>query len=72
MTYRRLYFTIQTLVRTGLEKINVLGLEEAQQDVRQIFNMCLELVRFWEGELTEEQYDDLTDIIAELPILKEV
>ena len=69
MTYRRLYIAIETLVKTGLEKVNVLGEEEAQNDLWQIYEICQELLRFWEDEITDDQDYDLEEIIAELPIL---
>jgi len=72
MTYRRLYITIDTLVKTGLEKVNVLGVDEAQNDLWQIYDMCQELMAFWDSELTEERIDELEEIIAELPLLKRV
>ena len=72
MTYRRLYITIDTMVKTGLEKVNVLGVEEAQNDLWQIYDMCQELMAFWDSELTEERIDELEEIIAELPLLKRV
>jgi hypothetical protein len=70
MTYRKLYITIDTLVKTGLEKVNVLGVEESQADLWQIYDMCQELMAFWDSELTEEHIDELEEIIAELPLLK--
>ena len=70
MTYRRLYITIDTLVETGLEMANVLGVEESQADLWQIYGMCQELMAFWDSELTEEHIDELEEIIAELPLLK--
>ena len=72
MTYTRLRITIDTLVKTGLEKVNVLGVEESQTDLWQIYGMCQELMAFWDSELTEERIDELEEIIAELPILKKV
>ena len=69
MTYARLRITIDTLVKTGLEKVNVLGVDEAQNDLWQIYEICQELLRFWENEITDEQDYDLEEIIAELPIL---
>jgi len=69
MSYVRLKLTIETLVKTGLEKVNVLGVEEAQADLWQIYDMCQELMAFWDSELTEERIDELEEIIAELPIL---
>jgi len=72
MTYRRLYITIDTMVKTGLEKVNVLGVEEAQNDLWQIYDICQELMAFWDSELTEERIDELEEIIAELPLLKRV
>ena len=73
MTYRKLYITIDTLVKTGLEKVNVLGIEDAQSDLWQIYEMCEELLRFWENEITDDQYYELEEmIIAELPLLKRV
>ena len=72
MTYRRLYITIDTLVKTGLEKVNVLGVDEAQNDLWQIYDMCQELMAFWGSELTEEHIDELEEIIAELPLLQRV
>ena len=70
MTYRRLYITIDTMVKTGLEKVNVLGVEEAQNDLWQIYDICQELMAFWDSELTEERIDELEEIIAELPLLQ--
>ena len=70
MTYRRLYITIETLVKTGLEKVNVLGIEDAQSDLWQIYDICQELLRFWENEITDDQDYELEEIIAELPLLK--
>ena len=72
MTYRRLYIAIETLVKTGLEKVNVLGEEEAQNDLWQIYELCNELMTFWDSELTEEYIDELEEIIAELPLLQRV
>ena len=72
MTYARLRITIDTLVKTGLEKVNVLGIEDAQNDLWQIYEMCEELLRFWEDEITDDQDYDLEEIIAELPLLKRV
>ena len=70
MTYARLRITIDTLVKTGLEKVNVLGVDEAQNDLWQIYDMCQELMAFWDSELTEERIDELEEIIAELPLLQ--
>jgi hypothetical protein len=72
MTYKRLYITIDTLVKTGLEKVNVLGVDEAQNDLWQIYEICQELMAFWDSELTEERIDELEEIMAELPLLKRV
>ena len=70
MTYARLKITIDTLVKTGLEKVNVLGMEESQADLWQIYEICQELMAYWDSELTEERIDELEEIIAELPLLK--
>ena len=70
MTYTRLRITIDTLVKTGLEKVNVLGVEESQADLWQIYGICQELMAFWDSELTEERIDELEKIIAELPLLQ--
>ena len=70
MTYVRLKLTIETLVKTGLEKVNVLGIEDAQNDLWQIYEICKELLRFWEDEITDDQDYELEEIIAELPLLK--
>ena len=70
MTYARLRIAIDTLVKTGLEKVNVLGIEDAQSDLWQIYDICQELMAFWDSELTEEHIDELEEIIAELPLLK--
>ena len=72
MTYRKLYITIDTLVKTGLEKANVLGVEESQSDLWQIYEICQELMAFWDSELTEDRIDELEEIMAELPLLKKV
>jgi len=72
MTYTRLRIAIDTLVKTGLEKVNVLGVEESQADLWQIYGMCQELMAFWDSELTEERMDELEEIIAELPLLQRV
>ena len=72
MTYARLRITIDTLVKTGLEKANVLGIEDAQNDLWQIYEMCEELLRFWEDEITDDQDYELEEIIAELPLLQRV
>ena len=70
MTYRKLYITIDTLVKTGLEKVNVLGVEESQADLWQIYEICQELMAFWDSELTEDRIDELEEIMAELPLLQ--
>jgi len=70
MSYVRLKLTIETLIKTGLEKVNVLGVEESQADLWQIYDMCQELMAFWDSELTEERIDELEEIIAELPLLQ--
>jgi hypothetical protein len=70
MTYIRLNLTIDTLVKTGLEKVNVLGVEESQNDLWQIYDICQELMAFWDDELTEARIDKLEEIIAKLPLLK--
>ncbi len=72
MSYVRLKVTIDTLVKTGLEKVNVLGIEDAQNDLWQIYELCNELMAFWDSELTEDRIDELEEIIAELPLLKRV
>ncbi len=72
MSYVRLKVTIDTLVKTGIEKVNVLGIEDAQDDLWQIYEMCNELMAFWDSELTEERIDELEETIAELPLLKKV
>jgi hypothetical protein len=72
MTYKRLYITIDTLVKTGFEKVNVLGIEDAQNDLWQIYDICQELMAFWDSELTEERIDELEEIMSELPLLKRV
>ena len=72
MSYVRLKLTIETLVKTGLEKVNVLGVEESQADLWQIYEICQELLRFWEDEITDDQDYELEEIIAELPLLKRV
>ena len=72
MSYARLRIAIDTLVKTGLEKANVLGIEDAQNDLWQIYDICQELLRFWENEITEERIDELEEIMAELPLLKKV
>jgi len=70
MTYARLRITIDTLVKTGLEKANVLGIEDTQNDLWRIYEMCEELLRFWENEITDDQDYKLEEIIAELPLLQ--
>ena len=70
MSYVRLKLTIETLVKTGLEKVNVLGMDEAQNDLWQIYEICQELMTFLDSELTEERIDELEEIIAELPLLQ--
>jgi hypothetical protein len=72
MTYTRLRITIDTLVKTGLEKVNILGVEESQADLWQIYDMCEELLQFWENEITDNQDYELEEIIAELPLLQRV
>jgi len=72
MSYVRLKFTIQTLVDTALEKVNVLGVEDAQNDLWQTYDICQELLRFWEDEITDDQDYELEEIIAELPLLQRV
>ena len=72
MSYVRLKFTIQTLVDTALEKVNVLGMEESQDDIWQIHELCNELMAFWDSELTEARIDELEEMIAELPLLQRV
>ncbi len=72
MTYARLRITIDTLVKTGLEKVNVLGMEESQADLWQIYEICQELMAYWDSELTEERIDELEEIIAELPLLQRI
>ena len=72
MSYVRLKLTIETLVKTGLEKVNVLGVEESQDDLWQIHELCQELMAFWDSELTEARIDELEEIIAELPFLQRV
>ena len=69
MTYVRLRIAIDTLVKTGLEKANVLGIEDAQNDLWQIYEMCEELLIFWEDEITDDQDYELEEIIAKLPLL---
>ena len=70
MTYVRLNLAIDTLVKTGLEKVNVLGIEDAQSDLWQIYNICQELMAFWDSELTEERIDELEEIMAKLPLMR--
>ena len=72
MSYVILKTTIDTLVKTGLEKVNVLRMDEAQNDLWQIHELCNELMAFWDSELTEARIDELEEIIAELPLLQRV
>jgi len=39
--------TLKGLLATAQEKINVLGEQDAQEDIRQIRSMYEEIVRFW-------------------------
>jgi len=72
MSYVRLKLTIETLVKTGFEKVNVLGMDEAQNDLWQIYEICQELMAFWDSELTEERIDELEETLAQLPLLQRV
>ena len=40
--------TLKGLLATGIEKICVIGLVDAQEDLKQIRDMYVELVRFWD------------------------
>jgi hypothetical protein len=51
--------TLKGLLATANEKICVLGLEDAQEDLRQIRDMYVELVRFWAlDEHLIEEFDE--------------
>lgn len=66
MTRLQMKIMMEGLISTAKEKINVLGWEEAREDVAKIIDMVEDLELFWDfdGKLTE------TDWIAE--ILEEV
>lgn len=69
---KRLEFKImmEGLVSTAVEKICVLGFEEAREDIERIINMIEELEAFWNssGELTETDWMD--EISATVEALK--
>jgi hypothetical protein len=51
--------TLKGLLATANEKICVLGLVDAQEDLRQIRDMYVELVRFWAlDEHLIEEFDE--------------
>ena len=62
MTKVKMTAMMEGLIETAVEKINVLGWEDAKEDVQKIVEMVEDLEMFWDwdGELTE------TDWVAEM------
>jgi len=56
--------TLKGLLATAIEKVCVLGEEDAQDDLKQIRNMYIELISFWtlDEELIEE-FDEKVGIL---------
>ena len=63
----QLKIMLEGLIATAVEKVNVLGWEEAQDDVEKTIDMVEDLEMFWDfdGVLTE------TDWVAEILIAVE-
>lgn len=55
--------TLKGLLTTAIEKVCVLGKEEALEDLTQIRNMYVELIRFW--NLDETLIDEFDERIAQ-------
>ncbi|MDK2918999.1 MAG: hypothetical protein PWQ37_1732 [Candidatus Petromonas sp.] len=58
MTRLKMKIMMEGLIATAVEKINVLGWEEAKKDVEKIVDMVEDLEMFWnpDGELTENDW----------------
>ena len=56
--------TLKGLLTTAVDKVCVLGKEDALEDLTQIRNMYVELVRFW--TLDEELIDRFDERIAQM------
>ena len=51
--------TLKGLLTTAIEKVCVLGEQDAQEDLKQIRDMYVELVRFWTlGDDLIEAFDE--------------
>ena len=58
-TEKLIEFTLKGLLATATEKMCVLGLVDAQEDLKQIRDMYVELVRFWTlDEHLIEEFDE--------------
>jgi len=58
MTKVKMTAMMEGLIETAVEKINVLGWEDAKEDVQKIVEMVENLEMFWDwdGELTETDW----------------
>ncbi|HEY5584282.1 MAG TPA: hypothetical protein VIK78_07315 [Ruminiclostridium sp.] len=56
--------TLKGLMATAIEKVCVLGNEDAQEDLKQIRDMYIELVRFWAlDEDLSDEFDEKVGIL---------
>jgi ATP-dependent Zn protease len=58
MTRLKMKIMMEGLIATAVEKINVLGWEEAKEDVEKIVDMVEDLEMFWDpdGKLTKTDW----------------
>lgn len=58
MTRLKMKIMMEGLIATAVEKINVLGWEEAKEDVEKIIDMIEDLEMFWDpdGKLTKTDW----------------
>ena len=57
--------TLNGLYATAQEKINVLGQEDAKEDIKQIIEMAAELIRFWGIDEDENLITSFENLITE-------
>lgn len=71
MTSEQLKMMMKGLIATVVEKICVLGWEDAKEDVEKIIDMIEDLEMFWDSDGTLTETDWMAEIAMTIETLKE-
>ena len=63
MTSRQLKIMMEGLIATAVEKICVLGWEDAKEDVEKLVDLVKELEMFWDSDGSLTEIDWLAEIL---------